>query len=108
MLVLKELALNAPTFFFQQIQPFFENISNAVRDPKVSDSRGVPLNFVLPGALSQMTVLKSFAQIFQICRLQSSFFCIPSHPPFFSLIVLPLFGVFLPTIVGRLLFQVFF
>ena len=35
-LVLKELALNAPTFFFQQIQPFFENISNAVRDPKVS------------------------------------------------------------------------
>lgn len=35
-LVLKELALNAPTFFFQQIQPFFENISNAVRDPKVN------------------------------------------------------------------------
>ena len=35
-LVLKELALNAPTFFFQQVQPFFENIPNAVRDPKVS------------------------------------------------------------------------
>ena len=36
--MLKELALNAPTFFFQQVQPFFENISNTVRDPKVSDS----------------------------------------------------------------------
>jgi len=34
--VLKELALNAPTFFFQQVQPFFENIPNAVRDPKVN------------------------------------------------------------------------
>ena len=34
--MLKELALNAPTFFFQQVQPFFENIPNAVRDPKVS------------------------------------------------------------------------
>lgn len=37
--MLKELALNAPTFFFQQIQPFFENISNAVRDPKVSKNK---------------------------------------------------------------------
>lgn len=37
-LVLKELALNAPTFFFQQVQPFFENISNAVRDPKVNSN----------------------------------------------------------------------
>ncbi|PFX15507.1 Serine/threonine-protein kinase mTOR, partial [Stylophora pistillata] len=39
-LVLKELALNAPTFFFQQIQPFFENISNAVRDPKQAIREG--------------------------------------------------------------------
>ena len=42
-LVLKELALNAPTFFFQQVQPFFENISNAVRDPKVNSNNYVPV-----------------------------------------------------------------
>ena len=35
MLVLKELAINAPTFFFQKVQPFFDSIFNAVRDPKV-------------------------------------------------------------------------
>jgi len=39
-LVLKELALNAPTFFFQQVQPFFENIPNAVRDPKQAIREG--------------------------------------------------------------------
>ncbi|XP_071946239.1 serine/threonine-protein kinase mTOR-like [Antedon mediterranea] len=33
-LVLKELAINAPTFFFQQVQSFFDNIFNAIRDPK--------------------------------------------------------------------------
>ncbi|KAJ8022045.1 Serine/threonine-protein kinase mTOR [Holothuria leucospilota] len=33
-LVLRELAEHAPTFFFQQVQPFFDNIFNAVRDPK--------------------------------------------------------------------------
>jgi len=35
-LVLKELANHAPTFFFQQVQQFFDSIFNAVRDPKVS------------------------------------------------------------------------
>ena len=44
--MLKELALNAPTFFFQQVQPFFENISNTVRDPKVSDSGRTSLTIV--------------------------------------------------------------
>lgn len=34
-LVLRELALCTPTFFFQQVQQFFECIFNAVRDPKV-------------------------------------------------------------------------
>jgi catalase len=33
--VLKELAVNTPTFFFQQVQQFFDCIFNAVRDPKV-------------------------------------------------------------------------
>ncbi|KAL3862460.1 hypothetical protein ACJMK2_008424 [Sinanodonta woodiana] len=33
-LVLKELAVNTPTFFFQQVQQFFDSIFNAVRDPK--------------------------------------------------------------------------
>jgi FKBP12-rapamycin complex-associated protein len=34
-LLLKELAMNTPTFFFQQVQQFFDNIFNAIRDPKV-------------------------------------------------------------------------
>ncbi|XP_014771975.1 serine/threonine-protein kinase mTOR isoform X1 [Octopus bimaculoides] len=33
-LILKELATFTPTFFFQQVPQFFENIFNAVRDPK--------------------------------------------------------------------------
>lgn len=33
--MLKELAVNTPTFFFQQVQQFFDCIFNAVRDPKV-------------------------------------------------------------------------
>ncbi|XP_043460744.1 serine/threonine-protein kinase mTOR isoform X2 [Leptopilina heterotoma] len=33
-LVLKELAVSMPTYFFQQVTPFFEVIFNAVRDPK--------------------------------------------------------------------------
>lgn len=33
-LVLRELALSTPTFFFQQVQPFFDSVFNAVRDPK--------------------------------------------------------------------------
>nr|KAG5704724.1 hypothetical protein BaRGS_005180 [Batillaria attramentaria] len=33
-LVLKELAVNTPTFFFQQVQQFFDCIFNAIRDPK--------------------------------------------------------------------------
>ncbi|XP_033096355.1 serine/threonine-protein kinase mTOR-like [Anneissia japonica] len=39
-LVLKELAINAPTFFFQQVQSFFDNIFNAVRDPKPAIREG--------------------------------------------------------------------
>lgn len=35
-LCFKELAVNTPTFFFQQIQQFFECIFTAVRDQKVS------------------------------------------------------------------------
>ncbi|RDD40512.1 Serine/threonine-protein kinase mTOR [Trichoplax sp. H2] len=35
-LVLRELAVNAPTFFYQQVQSFFDNIFSAVRDPKQS------------------------------------------------------------------------
>nr|QXN57741.1 serine/threonine-protein kinase [Bemisia tabaci] len=33
-LVLKELACSVPTYFFQQVQMFFDLIFNAVRDPK--------------------------------------------------------------------------
>ena len=34
-LLLRELAVNAPTFFFQKVQPFLDHIFNAVRDSKV-------------------------------------------------------------------------
>ena len=67
--MLKELALNAPTFFFQQVQPFFENIPNAVRDPKVNkllikpflglDTKG-PITW---GGLAQLAGLAWFARI---------------------------------------------
>ncbi|XP_076166943.1 serine/threonine-protein kinase Tor isoform X1 [Ptiloglossa arizonensis] len=33
-LVLRELAVSMPTYFFQQVTPFFELIFNAIRDPK--------------------------------------------------------------------------
>ncbi|XP_074653906.1 serine/threonine-protein kinase mTOR-like [Tubulanus polymorphus] len=33
-LILRELAICTPTFFFQQVQQFFDNIFNAVRDPR--------------------------------------------------------------------------
>lgn len=33
-LVLRELAVSVPTYFFQQVQLFFDLIFNAVRDPK--------------------------------------------------------------------------
>ncbi|XP_063975702.1 serine/threonine-protein kinase mTOR [Diachasmimorpha longicaudata] len=33
-LVLRELAVSMPTYFFQQVTPFFDLIFNAVRDPK--------------------------------------------------------------------------
>ena len=35
--MLKELAVNAPAFFFQHVQSFFDNIFSAIRDPKVID-----------------------------------------------------------------------
>ena len=35
-LVLRELAVHAPTLFYQQIQAFFDNIFLAVRDSKVT------------------------------------------------------------------------
>ncbi|TKS77133.1 Serine/threonine-protein kinase mTOR [Collichthys lucidus] len=39
-LVLRELAVSAPTFFFQQVQPFFDNIFYAVWDPKQAIREG--------------------------------------------------------------------
>ena len=39
-LVLKELAVATPTFFFQQVQQFFEVIFNAVRDSKPNIREG--------------------------------------------------------------------
>ena len=39
-LVLRELAVCTPTFFFQQVQQFFECIFNAVRDPKPTIREG--------------------------------------------------------------------
>ncbi|CAJ0932770.1 unnamed protein product [Ranitomeya imitator] len=39
-LVLRELAISAPTFFFQQVQPFFDNIFNGVWDPKQAIREG--------------------------------------------------------------------
>ncbi|XP_075183475.1 serine/threonine-protein kinase mTOR [Anomaloglossus baeobatrachus] len=39
-LVLRELAVSAPTFFFQQVQPFFDNIFNGVWDPKPTIREG--------------------------------------------------------------------
>ncbi|KAL7976198.1 hypothetical protein Chor_008295 [Crotalus horridus] len=39
-LVLRELAISVPTFFFQQVQPFFDNIFVAVSDPKQAIREG--------------------------------------------------------------------
>eukprot|EP00795_Rhopilema_esculentum_P000207 gene207-9842_t len=39
-LVLKELAVNAPAFFFQHVQSFFDNIFSAIRDPKPAIREG--------------------------------------------------------------------
>ncbi|KAK6307934.1 hypothetical protein J4Q44_G00212050 [Coregonus suidteri] len=39
-LVLRELAVSAPTFFFQQVQPFFDNIFYAVWDQKQAIREG--------------------------------------------------------------------
>ena len=39
-LVLRELAMCTPTFFFQQVQQFFDCIFNAIRDPKASIREG--------------------------------------------------------------------
>lgn len=39
-LVLRELAVSAPTFFFQQVQPFFDNIFFAVWDSKQAIREG--------------------------------------------------------------------
>uniref|UniRef100_H3B8U3 Serine/threonine-protein kinase TOR n=1 Tax=Latimeria chalumnae TaxID=7897 RepID=H3B8U3_LATCH len=39
-LVLRELAVSAPTFFFQQVQPLFDNIFYAVWDPKQAIREG--------------------------------------------------------------------
>lgn len=39
-LVLKELAVSAPTFFFQQVQPFFDSIFNGVWDSKQAIREG--------------------------------------------------------------------
>lgn len=33
-LVLRELAITMPTYFYQQVSPFFELIFNAIQDPK--------------------------------------------------------------------------
>ncbi|XP_048736860.2 serine/threonine-protein kinase mTOR-like [Ostrea edulis] len=49
-LVLKELAVNTPTFFFQQVQQFFDCIFNAVRDPKPNIREGAVA--ALRGALA--------------------------------------------------------
>lgn len=38
--MLRELAVSAPTFFFQQVQPFFDNIFYAVWDPKQAIREG--------------------------------------------------------------------
>lgn len=37
---MRELAVSAPTFFFQQVQPFFDNIFYAVWDPKQAIREG--------------------------------------------------------------------
>lgn len=34
-LVLRELAITMPTYFYQQVSQFFENIFTAVQDPKL-------------------------------------------------------------------------
>jgi serine/threonine-protein kinase mTOR len=39
-LVLRELAIAMPTFFYHHVQKFFENIFNAIRDPKSSIREG--------------------------------------------------------------------
>lgn len=38
--MLRELAISVPTFFFQQVQPFFDNIFVAVWDPKQAIREG--------------------------------------------------------------------
>lgn len=39
-LVLKELAITMPTYFYQQVSQFFELITNAIQDPKVAIREG--------------------------------------------------------------------
>lgn len=39
-LVLRELAVSVPTYFFQQVTPFFELIFNAIHDPKPAIREG--------------------------------------------------------------------
>ncbi|XP_077275474.1 serine/threonine-protein kinase Tor isoform X1 [Temnothorax americanus] len=39
-LVLRELAVSVPTYFFQQVTPFFELIFNAIHDPKPAVREG--------------------------------------------------------------------
>ena len=39
-LVLRQLAVNAPTFFFQHIQSFFDLFYNAIRDTKPAIREG--------------------------------------------------------------------
>lgn len=38
--MLRELAVSMPTYFFQQVQQFFDLIFNAVRDPKPAIREG--------------------------------------------------------------------
>ena len=40
MILLRELAASVPTYFFQQVGPFFDIIFCAVRDPKPSIREG--------------------------------------------------------------------
>ncbi|RWS29930.1 hypothetical protein B4U80_02742 [Leptotrombidium deliense] len=56
-LILRELATSTPTYFFQQLHPFFECIFSAIRDPKkvIRESAGGALRAALAVTASRET-----------------------------------------------------
>uniref|UniRef100_A0A1B0GIX2 Serine/threonine-protein kinase TOR n=2 Tax=Lutzomyia longipalpis TaxID=7200 RepID=A0A1B0GIX2_LUTLO len=67
-IVLRELAVAMPTYFYQQVGPFFEHIFNAIRDPKpiIREGAGQALRATLI-VTSQRENLNNKPQWYKIC-----------------------------------------